>query len=147
MLGSSHSHRVSGRLCRWRGMGVAALVALGAACGGGGSDKETGLPDAPPADGTVAGCRGSYEGTFEGDASGTMTGSFDGAGNLQLSMATTETGYTGAGSTVVQGSAEFVLAVGAYQVRGTFDLTTCAASGTWAQGRDRGTWTLTRVSG
>ncbi len=125
---------------------VAVLLSTLAACSGSdaGSDGPT---EAPPADGTVAGCRGSYEGTFAGDASGTMTGSLDSGGTFTINATTAGSGDTATGSDLVQANTEFAFAVGAYAIRGTFDLSNCTVTGTWAEGFDRGTWSMARVGG
>ncbi len=124
-----------------------ALAAPLVLTGCGGSEDDDPVEEAPPADGTVVGCRGTYAGDFSGGLSGTLTASLDESGNLSISAITSETGDADAGAGVIQPGREFVFPVGPYQIRGTFDLTACAVSGTWAAGFERGSWSLARTGG
>ena len=129
---------------------VVALLPTLAACSDSSSEGDDPEP-APAADGTVAGCRGSYEGSFvenvNGTLTGTLTGTLDAGGTLTLNATTAASGETDTGSDVVQAGVEFAFAVGPYAMRGTFNLATCTVAGTWAEGFNRGDWSLSRVGG
>jgi hypothetical protein len=125
---------------------AAVLFATLAACSGS-EDNGPAAAEAPPADGTVAGCRGSYEGHFSGNVTGAMTGSLDDSGNFTVNATTAGSGETATGTDVVQRNTEFAFAVGPYAIRGTFDLSSCTATGTWAEGFNRGDWSMSRVGG